>query len=176
MLIIQGINKAFFFLMVTFAILVEPNSSWASTKKKNEVYSAAIAGVNEEETESFGKPEAVSPILKEAPSENIRESKPSKKVSLRDEVSQLEKRLNEVEKKQAGQTLVASVATKGPQKNFDEVPSDQAEAIVERLSLVEEILIKHNRAYDYRSHTQKELKTILSELNKELDGDESEGT
>jgi uncharacterized protein YkwD len=47
---------------------------------------------------------------------------------------------------------------------FDHVPSDQVDSIARRLKLVEVLLRKYGRAYDYRIHTLSELETILANL------------
>ncbi len=47
---------------------------------------------------------------------------------------------------------------------FDLVPKDQLEPLARRLSLVEEIMRRHARAYDYRTYTIKELQDILAQL------------
>ncbi len=48
---------------------------------------------------------------------------------------------------------------------FDPVASDQVESIARRIRLVEAILRKHARAYDYRIHSARELQAILSSLD-----------
>ncbi len=52
---------------------------------------------------------------------------------------------------------------KAPDPYFS-VPSRQTDLIAARLQVVEAILIESGRAYDYRSHTMKELKNILNEI------------
>lgn len=47
------------------------------------------------------------------------------------------------------------------QKEFDKVTEEQIPILKERLELVQEILSKQKKAYDYRSSTTKELKDIL---------------
>jgi hypothetical protein len=47
---------------------------------------------------------------------------------------------------------------------FDVVPADQSNAILERLKIVEELIRKYGRAYDYRTHTLKELQLIQGTL------------
>ena len=54
-----------------------------------------------------------------------------------------------------------AVAAKG---GYELVPSTQAEPIIHRLKIVEELIRKFGRAYDYRVHTVKELQSILSQL------------
>ena len=49
---------------------------------------------------------------------------------------------------------------------FDPVPSDQADSLVRRLHLVEALITRHARAYDYRIHTVKELEGVLAELDR----------
>jgi guanyl-specific ribonuclease Sa len=50
---------------------------------------------------------------------------------------------------------------------FFPVPKDQVQPIGRRLSLVEEIMTRHGRAYDYRAHTVQELQDILAQLETE---------
>ncbi|MBY0471018.1 hypothetical protein K2X30_07590 [bacterium] len=51
-------------------------------------------------------------------------------------------------------------------KPFDQVPEVQAEAIASRLKIVEQMILKHGRAYDYRTHTVAELQKILARLDR----------
>lgn len=53
--------------------------------------------------------------------------------------------------------------------NYDMVRADQADSIAGRLALVELLIVKFNRAYDYRIHTTRELETILAELERHGD-------
>lgn len=55
--------------------------------------------------------------------------------------------------------------TKVASLSYDKVPSDQTDSIAKRLTYVEYLIRKHNRAYDYRSHTLKELQAIVTELD-----------
>jgi hypothetical protein len=50
------------------------------------------------------------------------------------------------------------------QEKFDPVPAEQVGLIVKRLRIVERLLREHGRAYDYRSHTLRELEEILNRL------------
>ncbi len=50
-------------------------------------------------------------------------------------------------------------------KNYDYVSPAHRDSVADRLVYVEELLVKHGRAYDYRSHTTRELKGILEQLN-----------
>lgn len=47
---------------------------------------------------------------------------------------------------------------------FDPVPSDQIDSVASRLQLVEQILRKYGRAYDYRSVTASDLMRIYRDL------------
>ncbi|MGK5082647.1 hypothetical protein WDW37_05020 [Bdellovibrionota bacterium FG-1] len=49
---------------------------------------------------------------------------------------------------------------------YDPVPVGQVEPLAQRLKLVETLIQRHGRAYDYRIHTIKELQEILSQLDK----------
>ncbi len=48
---------------------------------------------------------------------------------------------------------------------FDAVPNGQAEPLIRRLRLTEELVSKYGRAYDYRAMTVTELQTILAQLD-----------
>ncbi len=48
---------------------------------------------------------------------------------------------------------------------FDPVPSDQVEALGRRLKLVETLIQRHGRAYDYRMYTIRDLERILASLD-----------
>jgi hypothetical protein len=58
-----------------------------------------------------------------------------------------------------------SVSTRWQTAPFDAVPQSQADGISKRLGLVEEILRKYGRAYDYRTLTIKDLQAILADLD-----------
>lgn len=48
---------------------------------------------------------------------------------------------------------------------FDAVPNSQAEPLIRRLRLVETLIAKYGRAYDYKTLTVTELQTILGRLD-----------
>lgn len=50
---------------------------------------------------------------------------------------------------------------------YDSVPSTQAEPLVRRLRLTEELITKYGRAYDYRAYTVTQLQAILGQLDSE---------
>jgi hypothetical protein len=50
---------------------------------------------------------------------------------------------------------------------FDAVPVTQTEPMVRRLRLVETLIARYGRAYDYRTHTVVELQAILGQLEAE---------
>jgi hypothetical protein len=60
----------------------------------------------------------------------------------------------------------ASTRVRGPAVSapYDSVPTDQVKPIARRLQVVSEILSRFGRAYDYRSHTLRELEAILHGL------------
>ncbi|MBL7716871.1 MAG: hypothetical protein JNL01_15505 [Bdellovibrionales bacterium] len=58
-------------------------------------------------------------------------------------------------------------AAPAPVKTYDEVPDGLADALEKRLDLVEKLIRDHKRAYDYRSHTVKQLEEILEKLEAE---------
>lgn len=47
---------------------------------------------------------------------------------------------------------------------FDVVPSDQTDALIKRLKLVETLIKRYGRAYDYRVLTTKDLEGLLAKL------------
>lgn len=49
---------------------------------------------------------------------------------------------------------------------FDSVPQSQIESVAARLKIIEQILRKHKRAYDYRSNTSAELQAVQIYLDK----------
>lgn len=51
-------------------------------------------------------------------------------------------------------------------QSFDAVPEDQVQPLLRRLKLVEALIQKHARAYDYRVITSKELEVILNSLER----------
>ena len=61
----------------------------------------------------------------------------------------------------ATETLVPGTRAVG----FDPVPTDQVSPLLKRLKLVETIIQKHARAFDYRKLTSKELEAILKALD-----------
>jgi hypothetical protein len=58
----------------------------------------------------------------------------------------------------AAQSARLAVAT------YDTVPASQSDALIQRLKIVENLIRKYGRAYDYRTHTLKELELIQSTL------------
>jgi len=52
------------------------------------------------------------------------------------------------------------------------VPTRQTNLIAARLQVIEAILIESGRAYDYRSHTMSELKSILLEIRAQKRADQ----
>lgn len=52
-----------------------------------------------------------------------------------------------------------------PATPYDPVPADQVDALSKRLKLVEELIRKHGRAYDYRTLTIKELEALIEGLS-----------
>ncbi|HLD98727.1 MAG TPA: hypothetical protein VJB59_00620 [Bdellovibrionota bacterium] len=56
------------------------------------------------------------------------------------------------------------IATQAGAPSYDPVPSDQVDPLVKRLKIVQELIEKHARAYDYRIYTTKQLLAILDQL------------
>lgn len=52
--------------------------------------------------------------------------------------------------------------------SYDPVPSDQINALGRRLQLVDALIRRHGRAYDYRTHTVRDLELILAKLDASL--------
>lgn len=59
---------------------------------------------------------------------------------------------------------VAAATARLATASFDTVPAGQSDAILQRLKIVENLVRKYGRAYDYRAHTLKELQLIQSTL------------
>lgn len=51
--------------------------------------------------------------------------------------------------------------------SFDYVPEDHMESIAARLKIVEQLIVVHGRAYDYRVHTTAQLMAILRTLDEQ---------
>jgi hypothetical protein len=62
------------------------------------------------------------------------------------------------------QTQPQAQAPSDPMR-YDSVPNNQAEPLLRRLRLVEELIAKYGRAYDYRELTVPQLQDILSQLD-----------
>ena len=60
------------------------------------------------------------------------------------------------EKREVPQTNVEKIS-------FDVIPNDQKESFLQRIRLVQDILARTNRVYDYRSTTLAELKQIIEQ-------------
>lgn len=52
--------------------------------------------------------------------------------------------------------------------SYDPVPSDQINALSRRLQLTDALIRRHGRAYDYRTHTVRDLELILAKLDASL--------
>ena len=65
----------------------------------------------------------------------------------------------------APQAAAAPQALAGSSSKYDSVPGAQAEPLLRRLRLVEELIAKYGRAYDYRTLTVTQLQAILGELD-----------
>jgi hypothetical protein len=64
------------------------------------------------------------------------------------------------------QTAPSKIAPKLPDSalSYDLVPSDQVDPLAKRLALVETLIRRYSRAYDYRTHTVRDLQMILAKL------------
>lgn len=72
-----------------------------------------------------------------------------------------------VSKKKTKKSKVSLVSTASANPNFDPVPRGQEESIARRLKLVEIMIRRYGRAYDYRMHTLRDLENILAKLDAE---------
>ena len=82
--------------------------------------------------------------------------------ALRKEVARLKIALQR--QREAGSTK--TLAAQSEPRSYDPVPSDQAQAVARRLGIVARLILAHGRAYDYRTHTLRDLESILSSLEK----------
>lgn len=53
--------------------------------------------------------------------------------------------------------------------NYDKVPASETAPLMQRLKLVEQLIERHHRAYDYRAFTVKQLQEILKALDEPFD-------
>ena len=79
---------------------------------------------------------------------------------LNDRVQALEKEMETLKN-----TKTAPTTATEPKVIFDNVPDHQKSGVIKRLELVAELIKRHGRAYDYRQHTLKELRSIIAELD-----------
>jgi hypothetical protein len=117
------------------------------------------------------------PALKKAKSKIKTKSqnfKATRKIMTQPDVNrslrQIETDLKEIKTELRNSQNMASPELVGKVKTatytYDPVPSEQANAIAKRLQIVEILLRKYGRAYDYRIHTYKDLKKVLAELDR----------
>lgn len=121
-----------------------------------------------------------------------RTSKPKKKKKKSSRVSSSEKELRRLRKKLAATRKelleaelklkrVGAAAEQAPppralqaciepgKGNYDTVIPQGADSVAGRLAIVEDLILRHHRAYDYRIHTTSELRQILDELDRHGD-------
>jgi hypothetical protein len=70
-------------------------------------------------------------------------------------------------KKEKAEVIIKTSEEKGA---YTPVPSDQRDSIANRLKLVEQLLRRHGRAYDYRIHTTQDLSQLLTKLDQAIQG------
>jgi hypothetical protein len=127
------------------ALLLGNTSAWASKKKALETYSA------EDPDPMEASASAITLAPGEAPGIAAPQERP------------LPPSAGSVKIQAAPQG--PAVSARWQTAKYDRVPTTQTDGISYRLRLVEEILRKHGRAYDYRSLTVKDLELILAELD-----------
>jgi hypothetical protein len=67
----------------------------------------------------------------------------------------------------------AQTQTPTKEPSFDPVPQDQAELIARRLQLIDQLIRRHGRAYDYRTLTVRQLESILARLEADSTSDDT---
>jgi hypothetical protein len=65
----------------------------------------------------------------------------------------------------ARQQLAGQAAPHQTAPAYDPVPSDQKDSMSRRLKLVDMLIHRYGRAYDYRMHTVRELEAVLAQLD-----------
>jgi hypothetical protein len=138
-------------LLFALPLLAAPYHAHAAKKAKNEVYAATEGTPNDEEETQENSEDSVPQDV--ASPEITTET--TKKTEVKTKTTRFK---TQASKEQQDDTRV--------EDNYDPVPSDQAKSIARRLSIVRELLIKHGRAYDYRSMTTKQLLEIRERLNR----------
>jgi hypothetical protein len=86
---------------------------------------------------------------------------PQESDPVKQRLDQIEKDLRTIQSK----AMTGQAGASGTAEAYDPVPSDQTGPITKRLKVIETLILKHGRAYDYRSHTAKELESILKKLD-----------
>lgn len=119
-------------------------AAFASKTKSADVYSATEEGPSEEVLQSApGYTGETVDVKTPPPSAKVRKAAPP--------IIQ-------------ARTAPTPSSNSSPQQ-YDAVPTTQAEPLIRRLRLVETIIAKYGRAYDYKTLTVTELQTILGQLD-----------
>lgn len=168
-------------LIFLFLLLIAPYGTGNAVQAKDrspelETYSAieeaptettaeASSGLEkeyEEMIEEFSELDDELDSFKEAPPSSLSKEQNAD----RKKRETLEKLLSELESK------LRLLSKNGPHKKenqktkkaYDAVPKGHAAKIAQRLRIIEKLILRHNRAYDYRSKNLRELQEILASL------------
>lgn len=143
-------------LALVAALMATPSTaSKRRPKKQPDVYSATEEGPSEEVISSApgyrGQPVQEAGAVPEEELSSVAQA-PAKP------------RVRHVAVKVSAETAAPAPASGS---GYDTVPNSQAEPLVRRLRLVQELITKYGRAYDYRSLTVTALQEILAQLDSE---------
>ncbi len=146
-------------LIISSALVLTHGAFAAKTKRANETYSATTDDGSElEGVSDGGAPAYVATPVQSAPLPTVQQAPaplPASRSYARN------KKKNKHSKIALASTQPAQTGSPG----FDAVPPGQAESIARRLKLVEIMIRKYGRAYDYRMHTLRDLEMILAKLD-----------
>lgn len=159
---ITGTHLAIAALTLGFAV-IEP-SAHAAKAKSLERYSATVEDGTAKVIRGHTQVEAADNVEPTLESEELSSEEAAP------EVAAEEKPAEKAEKKPAEKQAVSAVAKSADvedEKAFDAVPKKRIPELSERMIYAYEILKRYGRAYDYRVTTLKELRKVLSELEKQ---------
>lgn len=104
------------------------------------------------------KSEPISAVPQEGSNTEVRTEKTPVVVELEKRLQTLESELKSLRSEEK------SVSKEANSADYEPVPTDQRTGIASRLKLVDELIRKFGRAYDYRVHTRADLEKIKKEL------------